>query len=222
MPTPSTRLGLLKPTTADPFVTADLAANWQKIDDNPGVYICLSTTRPAWGAAQQGMLIFEKDTGLIWNWDGAAFQRNAPRGLLKTTGGAWARGQRTTDFSTTSTTAVVVTSISNVVVPAGLRTLMIVVTFPKGQNTVGQFGGYIYRSNVSNQAPLLAGWYIAGDSTSPVAGAGGQGNSYICFEAGGLPPGTYNWSFQIKSLAGGTSSVSGNTSTPCEIAIIEI
>src|SRR3954452_20373739 len=107
MPTPTTRMGLLKPTTADPFSTADLAANWQKIDDSPGTYVCTSTTRPPWGAAQRGRKIHETDTLLNWTWDGANFQRDAPRGLLKTTSGAWARGQRTTDITTTSTTGVV-------------------------------------------------------------------------------------------------------------------
>lgn len=70
MPTPTGHLALLKPSTADPFVTADLASNLQKIDDHPGIRVVTSTTRPAWAAAQAGMFISETDTGNMMRWTG--------------------------------------------------------------------------------------------------------------------------------------------------------
>lgn len=223
MPTPTTRLGLLKPSTADVFSTADIAKNWQTLDDNPGTFICTSSTRPTWNSAKKGREILETDTMLKWLWDGAKFVRLNPKGLLTTTSGAWARGQRTTDYSTTSTSYGLVVSINNVVVPPGNRTLMITVNWSKAENTAGYFYGAIFRSNVSNQEPRIGGWALSGDSSSPTAGAQGSGASFVTFEPGGLAAGTYSWSFQIASSSlGGTSTIRGNATQPTEIAVIEI
>lgn len=73
MPTPTTRLGLLKPTTADPFVTQDIADNWQKIDDaiaidGQGTF----ANRPA--AGQQGRYYYATDTGLVYRDDGSTWK----------------------------------------------------------------------------------------------------------------------------------------------------
>lgn len=225
MPTPTPRLGLLKPSTADPFVTADLAANWQKVDDVPGYALCTSTTRPAWTSAQQGMLISERDTGLQYRWTGTTWERLAPRGLLKTTAGAWARGQRTTDFSTSNfTTWQLAVSVDNVVVPDGRRTLQLAATWPQAANSSGFFYGAIFRSNVSGQAPRITNWAIAGDSTSPVAGAQGQGGTFVTYEPDGLPAGVYSWSFQIvcHPTLRGTSVLRAYTDQPIEIAVVEL
>ena len=75
MPTPSPKMGLALPSQTDPFSTADVRANWEKIDAAPGVHICLSTTRPAWGAGQAGRKIYETNTGLEYVWNGTAFDR---------------------------------------------------------------------------------------------------------------------------------------------------
>lgn len=222
MPTPTARLGLLKPSTSDAFSTADIAANWAKIDQYPGNYVCTSTTRPSWGSAQQGMSISEADTGLVWRWTGTAFVRASPKGLLTTTGGGWARGQRTTTASTTSTTMVVAVSIDNVVVPAGNRTLMLTATWGQAMSTTGILGMYFMRSNVNNSGAYLAGWWQAGDSTSPSPGANGQGGSFITFEPGGLAAGTYNWSLQFRVNTTGTATIVASSTTPIEIAVIEI
>lgn len=83
MPTPSARLGIAKPLLADPFDTQDLADNWQILDDFPGIFICTSGTRPGtWGAAHEGMLIWETDTDLTWRWNGSAFIRHGAKGHL--------------------------------------------------------------------------------------------------------------------------------------------
>lgn len=75
MTTPSARLGLLKPSPSDPFVTADLATNWQTLDNAPGVLLSTSANHPAtWGTVHKGMEIRDTDTLLKSVWDGAAFQ----------------------------------------------------------------------------------------------------------------------------------------------------
>lgn len=221
MPTPTTHLGLLKPGLSDPFVTEDIADNLQTLDDHPGYFVCTSTSRPAWGAAQAGMLISETDTLLIWRWSGTAWQRVAPRGVLTTTSGAKARGQRTSDLGTTSTSYVIVASIPNVVVPAGNRPLMIVVTWYKAEATSGSLAGSIRRANANNAAPEVASWYMAGDATAPATGSGGGGGTFVTFEPDGLAPGTYSWSFQIKAFSG-TAYIRANATTPAEITVIEL
>lgn len=224
MPTPSTRLGLLVPSTSDPFVTLDIANNWLALDANPGVLVCTSTTRPSWGTAQNGQLISETDTGLQWRWNGASWLRVAPVGLLKTTVGGWAYNQVTTDVTTSNRTAyIIIVSVANVVVPSGNRNISITASWNKGDNSVGLIAAGIFRSNVNNQAPQLAMWNIAGDSTSPEAGAQGNGGSYTCLERGGLAAGVYSWSFQFRSTSfGGTSYIHSDTLAVASIAVIEV
>lgn len=73
MPNFSSRLNIAKPVGSDDFDTAEIANNWQIIDDHPGIHICTSSTRPTWGANQNAMCISETDTGLMYRWDGANF-----------------------------------------------------------------------------------------------------------------------------------------------------
>lgn len=228
MPTPTTRLGLLKPSTSDAFSTADLAANWQKLDDNPGIYVCTSATRPSWGTAQKGREIIETDTLLKWIWTGSSaaggFVRAAPTGLLKNTGGAWARAQRTTAYSNSEASYKVMVGLSNVVIPNGRRTLMVIgtwpiVTNPNGQSAIGLFQSVTDGGATATGA--LATWKVSGDSSSAVQGATGSGGSYVTYIPGGLAAGVYNFSFQLYSYAG-TSTAQANATTPLEISVIEI
>lgn len=221
MPTPTTRLGLLKPGTTDAFSTADIAANWQKIDDTPGTKIVTSTTRPTtWGAAQNGMQIVESDTGLAYRWTGSAWTRSAAKGLLTTTSGGRARAQRTSTISTsTYATFTDVVSLSNVVVPAGNRTLMLTATWNQANNSAGVLVMCIARSG-----SILGQWVQAGDQSSPAPGAEGQGGTFVTYEPNGLAAGTYTWTLQFRSSATyrGTSYIIADTTTPIELAVIEI
>lgn len=165
------------------------------------------------------MSIHERDTGLRWYWDGTKFIRQAPNGVLKTTGGAWARGQRTTDKSiTNSTTPQVVVSISNVVVPAGRRPLRIDVSWQQSSNPNGNFYGYIIRSATNGGSPVLVRWVMTG--AGDIAGDGG---SFFVMEPDGLAAGNYDWSFQImvKPANGGTATVYATTGSPSEIVVTE-
>lgn len=230
MPTPTAKLGLLKPSTVDPFSTTDIATNWQTIDNNPGVLICTSATRPgmagapAWGAAHKGREILETDTMLKWIWNGTAFIRAAPLGLLSTTGGGLAYAARTSNYSISSATYAVALTLANVVVPAGNRTLMVVATFPRATNSVtGVSAMGIWRTATANGTPRIGSWYIAGDNTSPTPGAGGSGGSYVTYEKGGLPAGVYTYTIQFARYGtSGTSVISADTTTPLELTVTEI
>lgn len=214
MPTPSPRLGLLEPSTSDPFSTQDIATNWGILDKYPGIYVCTSQTRPQWGQAQAGMRISETDTGLEWRWDGANFQRTAPQGLLRTTTGGWARGQRTSDFSTSSTSYVVVVAITNVVVPPGNRTLQINVGFYRAE--AGGAGSYFLgcvKRSASNNSGTEEFNFACPDNVP-----GGR----VGYVPGGLPAGTYSWSFQIAKWGNPTTLIRGSATTPIEIAVLEI
>ena len=228
MTTLTSRLGLIKPSTADPFSTADIAANWQKIDDNPGTFLCTSSTRPSWGTAQKGREIFETDTMLKWIWTGSTtaggFIRSAPTGLLKTSTGDWAYQSRTTNFSTSSNSYQVVMVLANVVVPPGSRTLMITATYPQVTNpTTGISALGIYRTATAGGTPKIGSWWVTGDSGSPVQGAQGAGGSFVTYEKGGLAAGTYTYSLQLaRGGAASTSTIHCDTTTPLELTVVEI
>jgi hypothetical protein len=200
LPTPSARLSLLKPAESDPFVTDDIADNWQKIDDHPGARVCLSTSRPVWTNAQAGMLISETDTGLLWRWTGSAWARPYPTGRLRTTSGGWAYAARTTLFSTASSSAYVVAlTLANVVVPDGLRPIEVEAAWDNAVNANGYFFGLIVRS-------AAVGGPATGATHQVAAGSCG---SYVGDEPAGLAANTYTWTYQVKAVAGGTAQLSG-------------
>lgn len=74
MSTLSPRLSLKRPDDSDPFLTQDFVDNYNKLDACPGAHICTSTSRPSWGSAQAGRLIFMTDWKCYQWWDGSAWQ----------------------------------------------------------------------------------------------------------------------------------------------------
>ena len=72
---PSTRLGLIRNDGTDAFKRTDFIANWDKLDNNPGVFPCtaIPNTRPAWGLAQKGQTILETDTNRHLVWTGSTW-----------------------------------------------------------------------------------------------------------------------------------------------------
>lgn len=70
MSTTTPRLQLKRPDGPDPFKRQDFLDNWNKLDAAPGVHVCTSSSRPAWGAAQAGRTILETDTRRFVIWDG--------------------------------------------------------------------------------------------------------------------------------------------------------
>jgi hypothetical protein len=65
----STVLGLKLNDESDPFELSDFTSNYGILDASPGVYICTSTSRPSWGAAQNGRLIFMQDLKQLSYWE---------------------------------------------------------------------------------------------------------------------------------------------------------
>lgn len=73
MATTSTVLGLKLPGSSDPFLLSDFVGNWGILDASPGVFICTSTNRPNWGAAQSGRLIYMTDLKQLSFWNGSSW-----------------------------------------------------------------------------------------------------------------------------------------------------
>lgn len=73
MSTSTPRLQLKRNDGTDPFQRQDFVDNWNKLDAAPGHHVCTSTSRPTWGAAQAGRLIWETDTRTQWSWSGTAW-----------------------------------------------------------------------------------------------------------------------------------------------------
>jgi hypothetical protein len=210
-------MGLALPSQADPFSTADIRANWEKIDAAPGTHICTSTTRPSWGSSQEGRRILETNTGLEWMWLDGEWVRVAPSGILRRSTGEFAIAERTTDFTTTSNTMVKVVSVTNVVVPGGNRPIKVEVSWQKARNPTGNFTGAIYRSNTNNSGPRLALWSFPTNDSDANAGGG----NYLAYEPGGLAAGSYDYSFQITAPSG-TSTIFATAQSPCTITVSEI
>ena len=219
MPDISSKLGLVLPTQVDPFSTADIRNNWEKIDAAPGAHICTSGTRPTWTAAQEGRHIYETNTGLEWIWDGTKFVRASAYGLLKRSDGSWAIGERTTDYSTTSKAYVVVASVTNVVIPAGNRPIRVDAAWRETANTANaSFSMGIFRSATNNSGPLMAHW-----GSGTFGGDFSGGGAFWALERNGLAAGTYSFSLQIHSNdAGGTSRVYGNSLQPITLSVSEM
>lgn len=224
MATQTTFLKLISPTVQDGFSTADIAENWGKIDQAPGVHICTSTSRPTFTLGQAGRVIYETDTDLMWAWTGTGWSRIAPKGLLSRADGSKAVGVRSSDFQTTSTTPTLVIGVTNVVVPPGNRTLEVRAQWSRAySNEGGYFYGRFYRSNVSNSGPVLNQWAISGVGGGTIpAGTKGDGGGYSAFIRNGLPAGTYDFSFQVHVISGATATVTGTPSYPNEILVTEL
>lgn len=72
-------MGLKLNDPSDPFELSDFIGNWGILDASPGAYICTSTSRPNWGAAQAGRMIFMTDQKQLSYWSGTSWNdlRNA-------------------------------------------------------------------------------------------------------------------------------------------------
>lgn len=211
MSTNSARLALIKNTTADPYRVSDYTANWEKLDQHPGRFICTSTTRPAtWGAPQEGMHIYEKDTKLSWVWTGAVFERTGPRGKLGATA-------RTADIATTLTNYVVAVQTS-VIVPAGGRDVQIIAEVPKADST----GGVVFLALVRDST-LLTEWTMTGETGSTVATTQPKAAPYTFRDPAPLPGAhAYALQFAVPGAFPGTASLRAATTRPLQITAVEI
>jgi hypothetical protein len=217
MPTPSPKLGLNIFALADTFSTAQYNANWNALDNYPGLFVCTSTSRPAWGANQNGMRISETDTGLLWTWNGTAFVRTHGIGNL-------GRVTRTSNVGTTSTwtppsTGSPTSALTQTVHPPnGNRLLMIVVEVPEVQNANGLSYLIIQRdATILNSYPV---W------TSQETGSGNSGNAgnkgdFTTFDTPNEASAVYSLYFAAATVTGGTTTLVAAASRPIALTVLE-
>lgn len=214
MPTPSQRLGLLVPAVTDDFVTADLAANWSKLDTFPGIFPCTSTTRPTtWTNNHIGMHIFETDSQLRWFWDGAVFRRANAKGFL---GSITRNGSTTTTSTVTRSLAVGPLSVT---IPAGGRNIQVTARWRLAQNSLGSARVSVLRGGGTGVGPEML---VKGNSAATAVEAQGGGDS-LTFVDLAPPAGVVTYGLYIRSDdAGGTSVISGDAVMPLAIEAIEV
>jgi hypothetical protein len=210
VPSNTARIGLEKHTTSDVFQVGDYADNWELLDDYPGVFICTSGTRPStWGGGQAGMLIFETDTDLLWQWDGAAWQRYGPKGLL-------GRNTYTTGDLTTSSTTFVSVISQAVTIPSGGRSVMVVVDAPGAYNSNGVMEVAVYRG-----ATPLKTWYHRG-KLSAVASEFPEPINKTIFDTPASGAQTYSLQYRSDPTVVGSSVIQAGAQDPIEIAVVEV
>lgn len=73
MATTTSRLGLVKPDGNEDVEIEDLNGNFDRLDRNPGTFICTSTTRP--NNPYIGQHIHETDTKNGFFWDGTVWRQ---------------------------------------------------------------------------------------------------------------------------------------------------
>lgn len=195
MPNFSARMGLKKPVATDPFDTDDLAGNWELLDHYPGAYISNNASPPVWGTSHIGMLWSVADTGIIWRWNGVAFERLGPSGSI----GA---AQRTSDFTENTGAFQTVVQKTGAIVPDGGRRVMIVVNWADLTGDAVEF-------QILRGATVLHDWL-------PQALVGG---SFTVFDA--PTAGSYTYALKVKSL-GTTSTVVATATAPIQLECVEI
>lgn len=221
MPSYSPRLGLERPLLADPFDPQDYADNLTLLDGFPGLFITTSGARPAgWGVAHTGMRIFETDTGLAWWWNGSAWRRVAPQGLL-------AVAEIAADFPTSSTAAVAAITAASVAIPSthvGSTTKRIKITgtwynLDNGTSTtLGACEVSIWRGTTAIVTQLKRG--RPNTATSPLDWS--TGDSITAFDD--PPAGATTYTLRINSLSsiGGTTTLRASPTTKAQLAVEEV
>jgi hypothetical protein len=201
------RLSLLRDTVGDRFRTQDYTDNWLALDDHPGTYVCTSTTRPTWGAAQSGMFIFETDTLRRFLWDGDSFDLIDPKGLL-------ARAERLADLSTTATTYSNVVSTTAAV--ASARRHLVIAEAPGVYSTQGLTGISIWRDGTMLQEWVHQGW------TGSTAEVQPRPLSFVTTDQS--PGGSQVYSLRFRAVVGfgGTCTILGGPNKPISLTVVEV
>lgn len=208
MTTLSDRLGLKRHTTADAFHVADYADNWAVLDDFPGIYICTSGTRPTWAAAQEGMSIYETDKKLVWHWDGAAWERLLPQGLL-------AHAQITADINTAATSYQVAVT-ANAVVAAGGRRVQITAAIPSVASTASFTWLAIYRA-----ATKLTEWANKGGAGATVDDRE-EPEFVTIFDQPAAASYAYTIQYRADATYAGTSTLAATANSPISLTVVEV
>jgi len=208
--TSSTILGLLKWATANHFSNTDLLANIAVLDGSPGVFLDTAGTHPStWTTNQDGRLILDKDTGLMWRWNGTAFVRQTPAGYLG--------HNRVTAAVNTSSTTYVTALTSTVTVPAGGRNVRLSVSGPGVWSTVDLTKVALFRG-----ATQLIAWQVHGTMAGTAAG---QPHPLVMTYLDLAPAAgstTYTLQYAAHATFGGTSTLDAAANNPLTLTVEEV
>lgn len=196
MPTPTPRIGYQAPLTSDPYDTSEESDRWFLADDYPGVFICTSSTRPStWDSTQEGMLIFETDSDLMWRWNGSAFVRFGALGHLDT-------NRRSSNLVVASGAFTTFAQVS-ITVPEGDRAMSVTVSW-------GEISGGPARIGIFRGVTMVTDWVALV----------GNGGSYTHLD---LDPaaGATDYIAKIKNTSTTTTLVASATS-PGSISVVEV
>lgn len=209
MPSFTDRLSLLRHTLGDVFRIADYEDNWERLDQFPGTFICTSSTRPInWGERQEGQMIFETDTNLIWHWNGDSWVRRIPTGLLNY--------QALTTTVNTSDTAlqVVITAITTI--PAGNRRVRVSVGASRVYNT-----NDLTRVAIRRDGTTLSEWRVQGGT----GGTPQEQPRHLDRSVYDIPTAgskTYTLEYSVVSGVDGQSTIEGDANNPIFLAVEDV
>lgn len=149
----TSRLGLIVDTTADPFLTAEVAGNWEIIDDYPGIFTGSTSTIAsevsAWGSAQQGQIVSDTTTGLLWQWNGSTLVRFYGTGILST---VKVTSPVTVTTVLSSTTTIITTTCT---IPTGGRWVEIKCEMTDVANTTQDTTIFMYEDSTLIQSAVV-------------------------------------------------------------------
>lgn len=215
-------MALERPLSGHGFQRSEWFDNLTIVDNYPGQFICTSGTRPgSWGAAHDGMIIFETDTRLAWRWDATntKFVRLSPAGVL-------GQSTITADDSTASTTPVSVIS-SAVTVPAfttGSTTKRIKVeaswyAIENGTDTtLGAAEVSILRGTTVIKKLRLRGRL----NTSTEELEWGEGGTIVAWDDPTAGAQTYHLAINSVASVGGTTYLRASATTPADLVVSEV
>lgn len=218
---PTPRMGLERPLEDHQYSRGEYADNLSKIDQFPGVFICTSGTRPvSWGAAHSGMQIWETDRSLMWRWDGAAFVRVGPLGLLADP------SQLTSDESTAATTPTSALARAVTVPPtnAGSTTRRIKVTASWYAITNGSETTYgVAEVSILRGSSVIVARRVRGrPSTDTDYLDWGGGGALVAYDNPAAGAHTYHLAINSIAAVGGTTTLIASPTTPAQLAVEEV
>ena len=212
MTTPTRRLGLLTHTIANAFRIADWNANWAILDGSPGVLPCTYDTRPTnWNANHAGRMILETEDArtLLWRWDGSAFVRVGPAGLL---------GHDSIDSATgTTSTSLVEVLSADVTIPRGGRAVLVTVSGPGVYSSVN-----LTRLAIRRGATTLHSWLQHGRLSEDADGQPTPINATFLDLSPTQGPAPYSFHYSAEVGFAGTSSLQATVGEPLRLSVVEV
>ena len=175
----------------------------------------------AWGSAHIGMRIWETDRNLQWRWNGTAFVRIHPVGML-------GQSQLATTFSTSATSATPAHSVTVTVPPthAGSTTKRIKCSaswrqVDNGDATTGGLTVVTLRRQPG--AAVLQRVEAPGRPNSAIDPAlRGRGGSIFGMDDYAVGAATYELCINADATIGGTSTLRASATDPVSILVEEV